>query len=176
MAIEPRGRAVTGIGDVTAPALEVSVSIDEGAWEKALPRCREVARRAAVAAARGAPPPGPAEISVLLAGDARVRDLNRAYRGIDAPTNVLAFGSGPARPPPGAPLLLGDVVVAFGVAYGEAQDGGLDFSHHLSHLVVHGVLHLLGYDHETDDDAETMERREAAALADLGIADPYAGR
>lgn len=163
-------------GEAAARAgLEVAVSVADPGWEEALPRCRDVARRAARAAAPDAAAGGPAEISILLAGDARVGELNRAHRGFDAPTNVLAFASGTSPPAPGAARLLGDVVVALGVARREAEAGDLELSHHLSHLVVHGVLHLLGYDHDTEDGAETMERREAAVLAGLGIADPHAG-
>jgi probable rRNA maturation factor len=122
---------------------------------------------------------GPLEISILLAGDEEVRGLNRDYRKIDSPTNVLAFASGPPPPAPRAApqavRLLGDVVLAFGTMRREADERGLEMADHLAHLVVHGVLHLLGYDHEAAPDAEAMERAEAHILAGLGIADPYVG-
>ncbi|MDC7788427.1 rRNA maturation RNase YbeY [Rhodoplanes sp. TEM] len=121
---------------------------------------------------------GPCELAVVLADDATVKTLNGQYRGRDAPTNVLSF---PAVPGPGPtdtamPTLLGDVVLAYETVRAEAERDGKPFAHHLGHLVVHGVLHLLGYDHETDSDAETMEARERDVLASLAIPDPYAGR
>ena len=156
--------------------IAVPVSVSDESWEEALPQCRAIVLRAAMAAAGAHAGPGLLEISILLAGDEEVRGLNRDYRKIDAPTNVLAFASGP--PPPAAPhavRLLGDVVLAFGTMRREADARGLEMADHLTHLVVHGVLHLLGYDHEAVPDAEAMERAEVHILAGLGIADPYAG-
>lgn len=157
--------------------LDVQVLVRAGAWKKALPRaaaaCR-VAARAAYAQRQRRPA---AEVSVLLAGDAFVRSLNRDYRGQDKATNVLAFaaqeGDGPG-PQPGATVMLGDVVVAYGTAAREAAREGKSLGDHLSHLVVHGVLHLMGHDHDTDRKARAMERLEAKVLAGIGIADPYA--
>jgi probable rRNA maturation factor len=169
----------------TATALEshgiaeiiVLVSVSDEAWENALPQCRGLVSRAATAGAIAHAGPEPLEISVLLAGDEEVRGLNRDYLKIDAPTNVLAFASGPLPPISQAALdtahLLGDVVLAFGTVRREADAGGLEIADHLAHLVVHGVLHLLGYDHETVLDAEAMEQAEVHILAGLGIADPY---
>ena len=155
--------------------IAVLVSVSDGAWEETLPQCRAIVLRAAVAAAGERAGPGPLEISILLAGDQEVRGLNRDYRKIDAPTNVLAFASGPAPAGTEAVRLLGDVVLAFGTVRREAEERGLEMADHLTHLVIHGVLHLLGYDHEAAPDAEAMERAEAYILAGLGIADPYAG-
>lgn len=122
----------------------------------------------------------PVEISVKLTGDEEVRVLNRDYRGKDKPTNVLSF---PMTDPAvfdsvadgdDIELLLGDIVLAHGVCAAEAAERGIAFESHAAHLLVHGILHLLGYDHETgDEDAEAMEAVERAALAALGIADPY---
>ena len=157
----------------------VPVAVSDADWEKVLPQCRAVASRAAMAAADAHAGPGPLEISILLAGDEEVRGLNRNYRKIDSPTNVLAFASGPPPPAsqvrPQAARLLGDVVLAFGTMRREADARGMEMADHLAHLVVHGVLHLLGYDHEAMPEAETMERAEVHILAGLGIADPYAG-
>lgn len=114
-----------------------------------------------------------AEIAVMLADDAMVRNLNAQWRAKDKPTNVLSFPAvAPARIAE-APML-GDIVIARETVLREARDEDKTPSDHLRHLVVHGVLHLLGYDHETDDDAEKMEALERAILAGLGIADPYA--
>jgi probable rRNA maturation factor len=122
---------------------------------------------------------GEAELAVMLTDDAGIRTLNSNWRGIDKPTNVLSF---PALPPTGpagpddAPRMLGDIAIAYETTRKEADDEQKPFDHHLSHLAVHGFLHLIGYDHETDGDAETMESLEQEILAQLGIPDPYADR
>ena len=112
------------------------------------------------------------EISVKFTSDEEVRALNAAWRGKDKATNVLSFPM--ADEPEDAPML-GDIVLASGVCAREAAEKDVAVATHATHLVVHGTLHLLGYDHETgDDDAEAMEAIERKALASLGIADPYA--
>jgi probable rRNA maturation factor len=122
---------------------------------------------------------GEAELAVMLTDDSGIRTLNSNWRGIDKPTNVLSF---PALPPTGAggpddaPRMLGDIAIAYETTRREADDEQKPFDHHLSHLAVHGFLHLIGYDHETDNDAEAMETLEAEILAQLGIPDPYADR
>jgi probable rRNA maturation factor len=108
-------------------------------------------------------------VAVLLTDDAAVKTLNADFRGKDAPTNVLSF---PA-PATAAPHL-GDIVLAFGVCAQEAEAQAKPLAHHLMHLTAHGVLHLLGYDHESDADAEAMEALEREILANLGVPDPYA--
>jgi probable rRNA maturation factor len=117
------------------------------------------------------------EIAVNLADDAVQQQLNRDWRGVDRPTNVLAFPAWvPGAPIPiGAPLLLGDVVLAFETVVREAEEQGKPLADHLSHLIVHGVLHLLGYDHATEAEAVTMESLETSILARLGVPDPYRG-
>ncbi len=159
--------------------VEVSITVADPAWDEVAPDCRDIARAAAAKAAAGRLDDGGVEISILLAGDESLRELNRRYRGIDAATNVLSFaagaGSGTPVPVPGVARLLGDVAVALETTRREAEADGLELTEHLAHLVVHGVLHLLGYDHETDDDAVVMERLETSILAQLGIADPYGG-
>ena len=117
------------------------------------------------------------EMSVLLSDDATVRDLNATYRGQDKPTNVLsfAFADGLVAPvPEHGPFLLGDVVLACETIEREAHEQGKCFSDHTIHLVVHGVLHLLGYDHQEPDQGDRMEALETRILAGLGISDPYA--
>ncbi len=118
----------------------------------------------------------PASAAVALSSNAAVRRLNAVYRGKDSPTNVLSFPA--PEPPPGmatdAPRTLGDVVIALETLRDEAVATGIPPAHHFQHLLLHGVLHLMGYDHETDDEAEQMETLETALLARLGIPDPYA--
>lgn len=124
-------------------------------------------RHSACRRARGA------EASVVLGDDALVRTLNQTYRGKDKPTNVLSF---PFQVPPGGVRngILGDVVLAAETVVREAAERGIPPVHHLQHLVIHGLLHLLGFEHDTDAEAETMERLETEILATLAIADPYA--
>ncbi|HVF94601.1 MAG TPA: rRNA maturation RNase YbeY [Sphingomonas sp.] len=120
------------------------------------------------------------EISIRLTGDEEVRELNRQYRQKDKPTNVLSFPMVQAdlldtvsQNSDDGELLLGDIVLAHGVCVAEAAERGISTEDHATHLLVHGTLHLLGYDHLVDDEAETMEEIERAALASLGLADPY---
>ena len=113
------------------------------------------------------------ELSIVFTDNEAMRALNAQWRGKDKPTNVLSFPAFPLSPgdPPGP--MLGDVVIAFETVKSEAELEGKPFDDHLRHLVVHGFLHVLGYDHENDTDAEEMEAAERAILADMGIADPY---
>ena len=113
-----------------------------------------------------------AEVGVVLADDARIRALNRTWLGNDTATNVLSFPA--PREPDSGVRFLGDIVFAIETIRREAEAEEKTFEQHLTHLAVHGVLHLLGFDHERDEDAETMEGRERRILAGLGIADPYA--
>jgi probable rRNA maturation factor len=159
------------------PVTEVLVVAD--GWQSE-PDAEAVIQRAiATAAEMTDADTGEAELAVMLTDDAGIRTLNNNWRGIDKPTNVLSF---PALPPTGpagpddAPRMLGDIAIAFETTRKEADDEQKPFDHHLSHLAVHGFLHLIGYDHETDDDAEAMEALETEILAQLGIPDPYAGR
>ena len=122
---------------------------------------------------------GETELAVMLTDDAGIRTLNSNWRGIDKPTNVLSFPPLPPTGPGGpddAPRMLGDIAIAYETTRREADDEQKPFDHHLSHLAVHGFLHLIGYDHEKDDDAETMEALEQEILAQLGIPDPYTVR
>ena len=122
---------------------------------------------------------GETELAVMLTDDAGIRTLNNNWRGIDKPTNVLSFPAlqptGPSGPDD-APRMLGDIAIAYQTTRKEADDEQKPFDHHLSHLAVHGFLHLIGYDHENDADAEIMESLETEILAQLGIPDPYADR
>lgn len=150
------------------PTISVDIACLGGDWTR-VADAEAVVERAAGAVARqpGLDVPAGAELSVALADDATVRRLNRDYRGKDRPTNVLSF------PGPGGPLL-GDVVIALETLVDEAREEGIAPEHHLAHLTVHGLLHLLGHDHETEAEALAMEGLETAILAGLGIADPHA--
>lgn len=113
------------------------------------------------------------EISIRLATDAEVRSLNATYRGLDKPTNVLSFPAG-KRFSGGPDAQLGDVILALETTRREAEALGITLADHAAHLIVHGVLHLTGYDHQSDAEADVMEREERRVLASAGIADPYA--
>ena len=115
-----------------------------------------------------------AELSVVLADDDFVAGLNQQWRGKSGPTNVLSFPVGAEIAlGDGEPEFLGDIVLASGVVFRQASDSGKPLATHLSHLVVHGVLHLLGYDHQDDESAERMQAIETAAMVQLGLPDPY---
>ena len=162
--------------------LEIALDSDEE-WDSSsdwLPLVRKAAE-AAVAESdypELAQSDRPVEISVTLTGDDQVRALNARWRGKDKPTNVLSFPMADERDLAtgnvvDVELLLGDIVLARGVCAAEASDKGVSVEQHAAHLVVHGTLHLLGYDHHEDSEAEDMEAREIRALDRLGIANPY---
>lgn len=152
---------------------DIDILIEAEGWES-IPEIEAVVERAAKAALQGAVIAPDATLSVLLADNATVQGLNAQFRGKDKPTNVLSF---PAAPMPGQDeQVLGDIALAFETCRAEAHDEGKRLADHVTHLVIHGVLHLLGYDHETDADAEAMESRETALLAGFGIDNPYGER
>ncbi len=159
------------------PITEVLVVAD--AWQ-AEPDAESVIQRAITAAAEFVDADiGEAELAVMLTDDDGIRTLNSNWRGIDKPTNVLSFPALPPSVPSGpddAPRMLGDIAIAYQTTRQEADEEQKPFDHHLSHLAVHGFLHLIGYDHEQDDDAEDMETLEREILAQLGIPDPYSDR
>ena len=136
----------------------------------------KLARTVAKALAHAVTLPGRRVAATLvLSDDAHVRALNRQWRGHDKPTNVLSFPSGtPAPAGARTTRLLGDVILARETLVREADGLGIALQDHYRHLVLHGLLHLLGYDHETDEEAEEMETLETRILAALGVADPYA--
>ncbi|MBV9970113.1 MAG: rRNA maturation RNase YbeY [Xanthobacteraceae bacterium] len=137
------------------------------------PDAEAVVRRAiehAAAATRGSKPA--AEVAVLLCDDATIAALNAQWRGREEPTNVLSFPASPASGP-ATPVHLGDIAIARETVVREAREQARTVSSHLTHLAVHGFLHLLGYDHQTDDEAHRMEALERDILAALGFADPY---
>jgi len=163
--------------------LEIALEADEEwdssrAWEELIRAAAEAAI-AESAFPQLATSERPVELSVRLAGDDEVRALNAKWRGKDKATNVLSFPlADPGDLTPAnvseRELLLGDIVMAHGVCVAEAAEKGVSVQDHATHLLVHGTLHLLGYDHQDDADAAEMETREVRALARLGISDPYA--
>jgi len=160
--------------------VDVDIGVPCAIWCEALPAAAAVCTGAVRAALSGADRPDDTEaveVSVVLADDAFLRRLNHDYRGRDEATNVLSFPAGDdAVAALTGPSLLGDIVLAYETVSGEAAARGLALGDHLSHLVVHGALHLLGYDHESTAEATTMEGLETRVLAGLGIADPYRAR
>lgn len=154
--------------------IELDVAVEDERWS-ALGDVEALAGEAARMAAETAGVPDAGELCLLFTDDSAIRALNRDWRGLDKPTNVLSFPASGAGVPPGAPKPLGDVAIAYETTAREAAEEGKTLRDHATHLIVHGVLHCLGYDHETEAEAEEMEALEIAALARLGIADPYAG-
>jgi probable rRNA maturation factor len=156
----------------SSPDIVVDIAVESPLWE-AFGEASAVATRAIKTALQFADPdlPEETEISLLLCDDAFVQELNRRWRGQDKPTNVLSF---PAAEDEGFErLLLGDIAVAYETMAREAEAEGKSLKAHFCHLTVHGLLHLLGYDHETDAEADEMEDLERKILAALGIDDPY---
>lgn len=148
----------------------VDIIANSARW-RAQPRAKTTIRTA-IDAAAAATRRKSFEVSVMLTHDRAIRVLNRDWRGFDKATNVLSFPA--AQPPSREQQLLGDIVIAYETVAREAKAEHKAFLHHLSHLAVHGFLHLIGYDHVMSREAETMEALERKILARLGIADPYA--
>jgi probable rRNA maturation factor len=152
---------------------DIAISIRNPGWRRDVPKARQLCRRAALAAlAAGGGVGGGAEASIVLADDDLLRRLNREFRDLDETTDVLSF-PGPGRVADG-PAMLGDVVIAFETARRDASGADKRLADHLCHLVVHGILHLLGHDHRSAAAARRMEGLEGRILAGLGVADPYA--
>lgn len=146
----------------------IEVQVEDAGWRAVLPGAETLAISAAEASLAALPNAQSGDLVVLLTNDAEVRDLNARFRGKDQPTNVLSFPAG--ENPHGH---LGDVALALGVCAAEARTQGKPLAHHLQHLVAHGVLHLVGYDHQDEGEAEAMEGLEREILATLGVPDPY---
>ncbi|MER8680955.1 rRNA maturation RNase YbeY [Mesorhizobium sp. M1405] len=152
--------------------VEIDVAIEAGDWpdEAVLMRLVDRAVSAAFAETGG---DGRSELSIVFSDDAHIRTLNAGWRGKDKPTNVLSFPAFPLKKGEPLPPMLGDIVLAAETVAREAALEDKPVEDHISHLVIHGLLHLLGYDHESDAEAELMEATERAALARLAIPDPY---
>ena len=164
------------------PAHDIFLHVQGGGWQNWLPAVETFVSETALAVlSLEWAEASSTELSVVLAEDAFVRELNMTYRDQPKATNVLSFPALKGDPvremrcAGDAPVLLGDVVLAFETCVVEAQvlDAAAPFADHTRHLLVHGILHLLGYDHEDDFDAKQMEAREARILAEFGVADPY---
>jgi len=165
---------------LTATSVDVAIESDRWAAE---PAAEQTVRRAIAAAADvvRALPAASGEVSVVLSDDAALRALNRQWREIDKPTNVLSFPAAaqgsPGHPRPnGLPRLIGDIAIAYETTAREAGEERKPMAHHLAHLAVHGFLHLVGYDHDSGEAADEMERLEAKILARLDVPDPYVAR
>ena len=153
--------------------IALSISVPSSLW-RGLPGARALGRATIAAAVAEIPlaPESGGEVSLRLADDAELRALNLRWRGVDRPTNVLSFPSAPGGLAQSVPL--GDIALAYETLAREADELGAPLADHYRHLVAHGFLHLIGYDHETDEEAERMEALEARIMARLGAADPYA--
>ena len=166
------------------PAIDIMVA--SVLWKSQ--RDAEALVQRAIAAAASAVSTADGEVAIVLTDDSAIRTLNRNWRQKNTPTNVLSFPAhGHLSPPPSgtqkrrarigrAPRLLGDIVIAYETTEREARAERKPFAHHLTHLAVHGFLHLVGYDHVADEEAEAMEGLETAILARLGVPDPYIAR
>ena len=146
----------------------IEAVIEDDGWAAALPEAEALAAGCQKHAA-ALEPETAREVALLLCNDAAIADLNKRFRGKDGPTNVLSFPSDEADG------FLGDIALARETCEREAAEKGILLRDHAAHLIIHGMLHLIGYDHETDEDAAVMERRETEILLSMGIADPYGG-
>ena len=164
----PRRAAATPLQD---NGIAIDLSVEAGAWPP-MPELAVIARRA-VDGVIGETGVSGSELSVVFSDDAHVRTLNAGWRGKDKPTNVLSFPAFPHSRRGEVPPVLGDVVLAAETVAAEASAEGKRLADRVTHLIVHGILHLIGYDHETDAEAEEMEEMERRILAGLDISDPY---
>ena len=177
--VRPRKRAAaSGRKTGRTESIKLEVIVRSALWNKRR-TARSIVKKAVLAAAKAAST-APAELAIVLSNDSAIQALNRDWRGKNAPTNVLSFPAAPDVPGRGksrhpAPYI-GDIVIAYQTTAREAVAEGKRFDHHLAHLAIHGFLHLLGYDHENDRDAEKMESLERRILGRLAVPDPYAPR
>ncbi len=156
-------------------SLELAFCVEHDGWGDRRDLCARVLN-AALEQVREQVPDGVLEVSLVLSDDSTVQELNQTWRDKDGPTNVLSFPAfDPEDPqvPDGAPVLLGDIILAYETCAQESVRDNITLDEHLAHLVIHGFLHLLGYDHQDQPQAEEMEALETAILATMGIQDPY---
>jgi probable rRNA maturation factor len=164
------------------PELDIQISVEDESWPDeavlaAMVQSTLAAAAAFLAAEESQPfPEVPSELSLVFTDDATIREINAEWRGQDKPTNVLSFPAYPLEPGGMPGPMLGDIVIARETVEREAADLEKSVEDHLTHLLVHGFLHLFGYDHMEKDEAEAMESLETRILAKLGLSDPYAGQ
>jgi probable rRNA maturation factor len=151
---------------------QIEVIVRSARWRKR-PTAKTIVKKAVLAAAK-AVSTRPTELAIVLSDDSAIRTLNRDWRGKNAPTNVLSFPAAQPGKSRSAPPYIGDIVIAYQTVAREAVAESKPFNHHLAHLAIHGFLHLLGYDHENDRDAQKMEQLERKILKRLAVPDPYA--
>ena len=172
----PRDATVLKRSHHSAQTLFIELERTSEAWDDLLPDvdlwARRILRETLIGAGAQDRIAEGCVLSLLFADDAAIRELNRRFRGKDKPTNVLSFPAG-ALPPGEEPPLLGDIAFALQTVRAEAAASGKPFSHHMTHLLVHGILHLLGFTHEDDAEEGRMTAIEISVLATLGIPDPY---
>ncbi|WP_421854788.1 rRNA maturation RNase YbeY [Oricola sp.] len=153
--------------------IEIDLSVEAGGWGDAEAVSALIRQSVDAAVGRLGAAAADSELSVLLTDDAAMQRLNAQWRDKDRPTNVLSFPAAALSPGDAPGPVLGDIVVAFQTVVAEAALEDKSFEDHLRHMIVHGLLHLFGYDHLTDEDADEMETLETAILADIGVSDPY---
>lgn len=164
------------------PELDIQVSVEDAGWpdetvlEAAALRILGAAASFLAESGEQPFPEHPVEVSLLFTGDEDIREINAEWRSQDKPTNVLSFPAAPIAPGDMPGPMLGDIVIARETVEREAAALEKTFDEHLTHLLVHGFLHLFGYDHMTTEEAEEMEGLETRILASLGLSDPYAGQ
>ncbi|WEZ84748.1 rRNA maturation RNase YbeY [Rhizobium sp. 32-5/1] len=160
-------------------ALDIQISVEEGGWpseDELDTLCQRVLGESAAFLKTSEKQPFPkmaTEVSLVFTDDASIRTINAEWRNQDKPTNVLSFPAYPLTPGKRPGPMLGDIILAHETLVREAEELGKTFDEHLTHLLVHGFLHLFGYDHIESDDAERMEGLETRILASLGLSDPY---
>ena len=165
--------ATTPKAKSSAPALAVDIRVQSPLWQNQ-PLAEQAVRKAILSAAT-ALSTSAGEVSILLTDDSAVRDLNRDWRGLDKPTNVLSFPAARSKAGGGANFY-GDIVMAYETLKRECDDEERNFLHHLAHLTVHGFLHLIGYGHEVDAEADEMEGLESKIMNAMNLPDPWLGR
>lgn len=173
---------MSGPLDTRMPRLDIQASVEEGGWpdeDRLAAQASAILEKAADHLVRHEEqpfPPHPVEVSLVFTDDAAIRGINAEWRGQDKPTNVLSFPAFPLEPGGMPGPMLGDIVIARETLEREAAELGKPFDEHMTHLMVHGFLHLFGYDHMDPEEAEEMEGLETRILAELGLSDPYAGQ
>ena len=160
---------------IVTPILDADVVVEDDRWRQ-YPRIEDIVATAAQVLVTLDPTlfAAASAVTVMLSDDARVMALNTNFRNKPTPTNVLSFPAAAGANEPGESVYLGDIIIARETVEREAEESGIPVPHHVQHLTIHGVLHLLGFDHQTDAEAERMEDMETRALRSIGVADPYA--